>query len=242
MTPLGAPEMELPRSKGKGLELAPESEGAQESQRCNSCERWDVECVHIKVSGYLTTFNKLLTTLQTGRSRSCCLCQELRIRCSTRGGALVWQKKAQEEDRGEGPSKRVRVARGLELGTESSPQQELLEEVAEPNWLLCKIWQSVEGVWNQTWRMVAEAERVEVWRELEGLQEEAEEHRDKSSEDSESSGSWRTELEETEEQESKQWRSTVDPESEEPGEPEGSEPEVEKEMDKEVVDKEMTLE
>ena len=52
-----------------------------------------------------------------------------------------------EEDRGEGPSKRVRVARGPKLGTELSPQQELLEEVAETNWLLRKVWQLVEGVW-----------------------------------------------------------------------------------------------
>ena len=38
-----------------------------------------------------------------------------------------------EEDHGEGPSKRVLVAKGPQLGTESSPQQELLEEVAEAN-------------------------------------------------------------------------------------------------------------
>ena len=93
-----------------------------------------------------------------------------------------------------------------------------------------------------------EAERAEVRRELEELRDEAEGLRDESSEDSESSGSWRTALEEPEERESEQWRSTVDPESEELGELgeseelEGSEPEVEKEMDKEVVDEEMTLE
>ena len=60
----------------------------------------------------------------------------------------------------------------------------------------------------------------------------------------ESSGSWRMALEEMEERESEQWRSTVDLESEESGESEeseGSEPEVEKEMDKEVVDEDMTL-
>ena len=50
LTPLAAPETELPRSKGKGPELAPESEGAQELQRCDSCERQDRECVQIKVS------------------------------------------------------------------------------------------------------------------------------------------------------------------------------------------------
>ena len=242
LTPLAAPETELPRSKGKGPELALESEGAQESQRCDSCERRDMECICIKVSGYLTTFNKLLTTLQTGQSCSCRLCQELRIRCSTGGGALVWWKRVREEDHGEGPSKRVRVARGPELRMESSPQQELLKEVAEANWLLRKIWQSVEGVRNQTRRMAAEAERAEVQRELEGFQEEAKEHRDESSEDSESSGSWRMESEETEERESEWWRSTVDLDSEELGESEGLEPEVEKEMDKEVVDQEMTLE
>ena len=108
------------------------------------------------------------------------------------------------------------------MGTEFSPQQDLLEGVAEANWLLRKIWQSVEGVRNQTRRMAVEAERAEVRRELEGLQEEADEHCDESSEDSDSSGLWRMELEETEESE-------------------GSELEVEKEMDKEAVDEEMTL-
>ena len=51
LTPLAAPEMELPKSKGKGLELAPESEGGQESRRCDSCEKRDVECVRLKVRG-----------------------------------------------------------------------------------------------------------------------------------------------------------------------------------------------
>ena len=89
-----------------------------------------------------------------------------------------------------------------------------------------------------------EAERAEVRRELEELQEEAEGLRDESSKDSESSGSWRMVLEEPEERESEQWRSTVDPESEELGESEeleGSELEVEKEMDKEIVEEDMTL-
>ena len=139
------------------------------------------------------------------------------------------------------------MVRGPGLGMESSPQQELLEEVAEANWLLRKIWQSVEGVQYQTRRMAVEAERVEVQRELEELWEEAEGLRDESSEDSESSGSWRTASKELEERESEQWRSTVDPESEESGESEdteeleGSEPEVEKEMDKDMVDEDMTL-
>ena len=132
------------------------------------------------------------------------------------------------------------------MGTETGPQQELLEEVAEANWLLRKIWQSVEGVRHQTRRMAVEAERAEVWRELEELREEAEGLRDESREDSESSGSWRTASEETEEQKSEQWRSTVDLELEESGssegsEPEGLEPEVEKEMDKDIVDEDMTL-
>ena len=92
--------------------------------------------------------------------------------------------------------------------------------------------------------MALEAERAEVRRELEELREEAEGLRDESSEDSESSGSWRTALKELEERESEQWRSTVDPESgglENMEESEGSELEVEKEMDKEMVDEEMTL-
>ena len=156
----------------------------------------------------------------------------------------------EEEDRREGPSKRARVIRGPALGMELSPQQDLLEEVAEANWLLRRIWQSVEGVRYQTQRLAVEVERVEVQRELEELREEAEGLRDKSSEDSESSGSWRMASEEPEERESEQWRSTVDLESEELGELgelgeseelEGSEPEVEKEMDKEVVDEDMTL-
>ena len=114
-----------------------------------------------------------------------------------------------------------------------SPQQ----EVAEANWLLRKIWQSVEGIWNQTWRMAVEAERVEVRRELEELQEEAEGHHDESSEDSELSDSWRTVSEEPEDRESERWRSPMDLELEGP---EGSEQEVEKEVEKEV-DEEMTL-
>ena len=50
LTPLAALEMELPTSKGKGPELAPESEGGQESRRCESCEKQNAECVRIKVS------------------------------------------------------------------------------------------------------------------------------------------------------------------------------------------------
>ena len=51
LTPLAALETELPKCKGKGPELAPESEGVRESQRCNSCEKWNVECVRLKVRG-----------------------------------------------------------------------------------------------------------------------------------------------------------------------------------------------
>ena len=56
-------ETELPQSKGKGLELALESEGAQELRRCNSCERRDAECICIKVSEVLLDVVNLLTTL-----------------------------------------------------------------------------------------------------------------------------------------------------------------------------------
>ena len=54
LTPVVAPEMELPwsKSKGKGPELALELEVRQESWRCDSCERRNAECVHIKVSGF----------------------------------------------------------------------------------------------------------------------------------------------------------------------------------------------
>ena len=88
--------------------------------------------------------------------------------------------------------------------------------------------------------MAPEAERAEVRRELEGLQEEANKQRDESSEDLESLGSWRTESGEPEERELEKWRSTVDPESEELEGSEGLEPEVEKEVEKEV-EEEMTL-
>ena len=49
MTLLAALETELPRGKGKGPELAPESEGVRDSRRCDSCEKRDTECVRIKV-------------------------------------------------------------------------------------------------------------------------------------------------------------------------------------------------
>ena len=63
LTPVAAPEPELPGSKGKGPELAPELEGVQESWRCDSCERRDAECVRIKVSGNHLRFPNLLTAL-----------------------------------------------------------------------------------------------------------------------------------------------------------------------------------
>ena len=133
---------------------------------------------------------------------------------------LHWRKRGWEEDQAGGPSKRVWLVRGPGLGTETSPQQELLEEVAEANWLLRRIWQSVEGVRQQTQRLAVEAERTDIWRELQELQEEAKGQRDESSNDSESLGSWRMNLEELEERSSERWRSTVDLESER-SEPEG---------------------
>ena len=50
LSPVATPGLELPQSKGKGPELALESEGVQESWICNSCIRQNVECVCIKVS------------------------------------------------------------------------------------------------------------------------------------------------------------------------------------------------
>ena len=50
LTPVAAPETELPQSKGKGPELVLESEGGQESWRCNSCEKQNAECICVKVS------------------------------------------------------------------------------------------------------------------------------------------------------------------------------------------------
>ena len=62
-TPLVAPETEFPKSKGKGPELAPESEGVRESQRCDSCEKWNTECVRLKVCSNKCEDFALLTSL-----------------------------------------------------------------------------------------------------------------------------------------------------------------------------------
>ena len=51
LTPLAAPETELPTSKGKGLELVLELEGDQESRRCDSCEKRNTEYIRLKVCG-----------------------------------------------------------------------------------------------------------------------------------------------------------------------------------------------
>ena len=66
MTPVAAPGLELPRSKGKGPELALESEGVQESQRCDSCERQNAECIHVKVSRTNLRFVTVVTPSQLG--------------------------------------------------------------------------------------------------------------------------------------------------------------------------------
>ena len=63
LTPVAAPETELPQSKGKGPELTPESEGVRESRRCDSCEKRDAECVRMKVSGFDLRISKLLIAL-----------------------------------------------------------------------------------------------------------------------------------------------------------------------------------
>ena len=42
-------EVDSSRDKGKGPESALESTGGQESQKCDSCKRWGVECVRPKV-------------------------------------------------------------------------------------------------------------------------------------------------------------------------------------------------
>ena len=70
LTPLAALETESPTSKGKGPELVPESEGGQESRRCDSCKKQNAECVRLKVRGIHLRTSHLLTALQTGRSRS----------------------------------------------------------------------------------------------------------------------------------------------------------------------------
>ena len=63
LSPTVALGPELPQSKGKGPELALESEGAQESWRCNSCVRRNTECVRIKVSAKYLRSLILPTTL-----------------------------------------------------------------------------------------------------------------------------------------------------------------------------------
>ena len=45
-----SPAPELPQSKGKEPELALQSEGGQESRRCDSCVKQNAECIRIKVS------------------------------------------------------------------------------------------------------------------------------------------------------------------------------------------------
>ena len=63
LTPVAALETELPRSKGKGPELAPESEGVQELRTCDSCKRRNTVCVRIKVGGIILENFQLLTAL-----------------------------------------------------------------------------------------------------------------------------------------------------------------------------------
>ena len=63
LTPLAAPKTEMPKSKGKGPELALELEGGQESWRCDSCKKQNVECVRIKVSVVDLNSFRLLTAL-----------------------------------------------------------------------------------------------------------------------------------------------------------------------------------
>ena len=50
LSPKASPDPELPQSKGKEPEGAPELEVVQESQRCDSCVRQNTECIRIKVS------------------------------------------------------------------------------------------------------------------------------------------------------------------------------------------------
>ena len=77
--------------------------------------------------------------------------------------------------------------------------------------------------------MAAEIERMEVQRELQELQAEADGHREESSEDLESSGSLRTDLEKPEGWSLERWRSTVELESE------GSGPEGEKKVESQMT-------
>ena len=49
LSPEASPVLELPHSKGKEPEVAPESDVMQESWRCNSCVKRNAECIRIKV-------------------------------------------------------------------------------------------------------------------------------------------------------------------------------------------------
>ena len=69
-------------NKGKGPELAPESTTGQESWKCDSCEWCGVEYVWLKASDSDLTGAEL-TKLQGGWKKSCKLCQELCIKCTT---------------------------------------------------------------------------------------------------------------------------------------------------------------
>ena len=53
----------LQQSKGKGPEVALESEGVQESWRCDSCVRQNTECLCIKVSANNLRFSDLTDNL-----------------------------------------------------------------------------------------------------------------------------------------------------------------------------------
>lgn len=73
-----------------------------------------------------------------------------------------------------------------------------MEEVSESNWLLHKLWQSVEGFCSKVCGLVQGLERVEILQELRGLVDNQGGHAESSAEDSESTSSWRTRLEGTE--------------------------------------------
>ena len=100
--------------------------------------------------------------------RSYQLCQDLCIHCVTGEGTLVRCKRTQEGDKEEGPSKRAKREQGMEKlsGTEF---QGLLEEVSESNWLLCQLWQSVEGFHNNVCKLARGLERAELLQKLGGL-------------------------------------------------------------------------
>ena len=108
------------------------------------------------------------------------------------------------EQQGGRALKRAKRVQGMNK-TSDVELLDLLEEVSETNWLLHQLRQSVEGFYNEVCRIACGMERVELIQELDDLVDNQGACFESSAEDSESTGSWRTGLEEME-QSSEEWR------------------------------------